>query len=64
MDKTSVSNGMVSNTAIHKQGATFVCLKTTGHEKFMVSVCLAAKADGTKLKPFVVFPSAKTKSKS
>ena len=55
---------MVSNTAIHKQGATFVCLKTTGHEKFMVSVCLAAKADGTKLKPFVVFPSAKTKSKS
>ena len=29
----------------------------------MVSVCLAAKADGTKLKPFVVFCAAKRESK-
>ena len=29
----------------------------------MVSACLAAKADGTKLKPFVVFRSAKRESK-
>ena len=27
-------------------------MKTTGHEKSWVSVCLAARADGTKLKPF------------
>ena len=64
MDETSVSNGMVSNTTIHKQGATSVCLKTTWHEKFMISVCLAAKADGPKLKTFVVFRPTKTKSKS
>ena len=57
--KTSVLNDMVSNTAIDKQGAKSVCLKTTGYEKCMVSVCLAAKADGTKLKPFVVFRATK-----
>ena len=47
---------MVSNTSIHKQGEKSVCLKTTGQEKFMVSVCLAAKADEAKLKPLVFFP--------
>ena len=30
----------------------------------MISVCLAAEADGTKLKTVVVFGAAKTKSKS
>ena len=30
----------------------------------MVSVCLATKADRTKLKPFFVFRAAKRKSKS
>ena len=59
MDKRSVWNGMVSNSTIDKQGAKSVCLKTTEHEKCMVSVCLAAKADETKLKPFVVFRAAK-----
>ena len=38
-------------------------MKTTGHEKYMVSICLAAKADGTKLKPFVVFCVTKRESK-
>ena len=55
---------MVPNTTIDKQGAKPVCLKTTGYEKFMVSVCLSAKADGTNLKPFVVFRAAKRESKS
>ena len=55
---------MVSNTTIHYQGVKFVCLKTTGHEKCMVSVCLAAKADGTKFIPFVAFRAAKIESKS
>ena len=64
MDQTSVWNDMVSNTTIDKQGAKSVCLKTNEHEKCMVSVCLAAKADGTKLKPFVVFRAANRESKS
>ena len=37
-------------------------MKTIGHEKCMVSVCLAAKADGTKLKPLAVFRGAKRES--
>ena len=56
MYQTFVWNDMVSNTTIDKQGA--------GHEKCMVSVCLAAKANGTKLKLFVVFRAAKRESKS
>ena len=64
MDETSIWNNMVSNTAIDKQGAKSVCLKATGHEKCMVSVCLAVKAGGTKLKPFAVFRAAKRESKS
>ena len=64
MDETSGWNDMVSNTAIDKQRAKSVCLKTTGHEKHMFSICLAAKADGTKLKPFVVFCAAIRESKS
>ena len=58
MNETSVWNDMVSNTTINKQVVKSVCLKTTGHKEYMVSVCLAAKADETKLKPFVVFHAA------
>ena len=64
MNETSVANAMVSNTTIHKQGAKSVYLKTTWHEKCMVSVCLDTKADGTKLEPFVVFEAAKRECKS
>ena len=64
MDQTSVWNDMVSNNTIDKQGAKSVCLKTSEHEKCMISVCLAAKADGTKLKPFVIFRAANGESKS
>ena len=39
-------------------------MKSTGHEKAHVSVCLAAKLDRTKLKPFIVFRAAKRESKS
>ena len=59
MGETSVWNDMVSNITIDKQGEKSACLKITGHEKYMVTVCLAAKADGSKLKPFVVFRAAK-----
>ena len=47
MDETSVWNDVVSNTTIDKQGVKSICLKTTGHERCLVSVCLAAKADET-----------------
>ena len=59
MDETSVWNDMAPNTTINKQGTKSVCLKTTGYEICVISVCLAALADGTKLKSFVVFRAAK-----
>ena len=34
-------------------------LKSTGNEKVKVSVCINAKADGTKVKAFIVFQDAK-----
>ena len=64
MEETSLWNDTVSKTTIHKQGAKSLCLRKTGHEKCMVSVCLAAKADGTKLKQLIVFCVAKRESKS
>ena len=59
MDETPVWCDMISETTIDKTGKKSITLKTTGHEKARVSVCLAAKADGTKLKPMVFFKGAK-----
>ena len=39
-------------------------MKSTGHEKCRVSVCLTAKANGSKLKPFIVFKNAKHEAKA
>ena len=64
MDETPVWADMVSSTTVDKTGAIDVPLKTTGHEKVRVSVCLTAKGDGTKLKPFIVFVGAKRESKN
>ena len=46
---------MPSNTTVTHAGERSVPINTTGHEKDRFTVCLAAKADGSKLKPFVVF---------
>ena len=60
LDETPVWSDMVSETTVDKTGKKTMTLKTTGHEKSRVSVCcLAAKADGTKLKPMIVFKGAK-----
>lgn len=54
---------MVSETTVDTTGKKAVTLKTTGHKKSWVSVCLAAKADSTKLKPIIVFKGANVKWK-
>ena len=55
---------MISNTIVRDKGAKSVVLKMTGHEKSKVTVTLAnvtltAKANGDKLKPYIVFPGHK-----
>ncbi|PFX31267.1 Pogo transposable element with KRAB domain [Stylophora pistillata] len=47
------------DTTVDATGKKSITLKSTGHEKAGVSVCLAAKADGRKLKPMVVLKGAK-----
>ena len=64
MDETTVWNDMVSNTTVEKTGSKEVNMKSTGHDKVRVSVCLTGKADGTRLKPFIVFKGAKRENKA
>ena len=59
MDETPVWRDMISETTADKSWKNTVTLKTTGHEKSRMPVVLAAKADGTKLKPMVVFKEDK-----
>ena len=49
---------MIGNVTIDTTGTKDVPLKSTGNEKVKVSICLTTKADGTKLKPFIVFQGA------
>jgi len=54
---------MLSNTTVDFLAHNTIAIKTTGQDKKEVSVCLTAKADGTKLKPFINFPGAKRQTK-
>ena len=63
MDETSVWADMMSGTTVDRLGSKTVSLKTTGHEKVRVSVCLSARADGSKLKPMIVFKGAVRETK-
>ena len=51
---------MVENSTGNGTGAKDMPLKSTGNEKLsLLSVCLTVKANGTKMKPFVVFQCVK-----
>ena len=63
MEQTAVWQYMLSSTTVDNMGEKSIRLKTTGHERSKVSVCLTAKADGIKLKPFIVFLGAKRETK-
>ena len=63
MDQTAVWQYMLSSTTVDNVGEKSIRLKTTGHERSKVSVCLTAKADRIKLKPFIVFLGAKRETK-
>ena len=56
--------GRMWSQTVDKTGARTVAMKSTGHEKCQVSVCLTAKADGMKLKPFIVLKNAKREAKT
>ena len=64
MDETAVWADMVTETTVDRIGQKEIALKSSGHEKVGVTVCLAAQADGKKLKPFIVFGGAKRECKN
>ena len=55
MDETPIWMDMPGNYTIEPRGTKTVSLVTTSHEKTRFTVKLAAMADGTKLKPLVLF---------
>ena len=55
MDDTAVWADLPGNSTIEVRGAHTVQIATTGHDKQRITICLAPFADGTKLKPFIVF---------
>lgn len=55
MDETPVWLDMPGETTVDFVGNKSIPLKSTGHEKMRVTVVLSAKANGTKLPPFIVF---------
>ena len=63
MDETSIWLDMLSSTMVDAKGTKTIRMKTTGHEKSKVSVCLTANADEKRLKPFIVFTGAKREVK-
>ena len=63
-DETPVWKDMVANTTVEKTGSKEVPVKSTGHDKVRVSVCLTKEANGTRLKPFIVFKGDKRESKA
>ena len=55
MAETAVWSDKVGNVTVNTIGTKYVPLKKTGNEKVKVSVCLTAKTDWIKFKPFIVF---------
>ena len=57
MDETAVWLDSPPTTTLHARGER-VSVRTTGHERACISVCLTATGDGTKQKPLIVFKGA------
>ena len=55
MDETPMQFDMPGNRTVNARGEKTVFVKTTGHEKTHFMLVLCCMADGTKLKPMVIF---------
>ena len=60
MDETPIWADMPSTTTVDQRGVHTVPIRTNGHEKTQL-LCVAVKADGTKIIPYVVIPAKKVK---
>ncbi|GFW84011.1 pogo transposable element with KRAB domain [Trichonephila clavipes] len=55
IDETPVTFDMIGNKTIDMKGTKSIHIKTTEHEKSYFTGVLSCLADGTKLKPMVIF---------
>uniref|UniRef100_A0A5S6QHM3 DDE-1 domain-containing protein n=1 Tax=Trichuris muris TaxID=70415 RepID=A0A5S6QHM3_TRIMR len=55
MDETPLTFDMLCNKTVDTKGVKSVVVRSTGHEKTRFTVVLSCLADGTKLKPMVIF---------
>jgi len=55
MDETPLNFNMLGNRTVDYKGLKTILVKSTGHEKTKFTVMLSCMADGTKLKPMVIF---------
>lgn len=55
MDQTPLNFSLEDGTTLHLQGEKTVTIRSTGGSKSRTTVSLTVAADGTKLKPFVIF---------
>ena len=58
-DELGIWIDSLPETTVETTGARDVPIRTTGHERLRVTVLLAARADGFKLKPAVLIPRKK-----
>ncbi|KFD64377.1 hypothetical protein M514_23401 [Trichuris suis] len=59
MRQTPVYFDMPTNKTVESKDARSVVLNSSGHEKTRFTVALSCLADGTKLKPMVIFKRKK-----
>jgi hypothetical protein len=55
MDETPMFFDLPGNRTVDTKGKKTIMIRTTGHERAHFTVVLACMADGTKLKPMVIF---------
>ena len=55
MDETPMQFDMPLDRTLNNKGDKTITIKMTGHEKDHFTVVLACLADGTRLKPMVIF---------
>ena len=58
-DKTSVQSNIVSDKSVDTTAKNTATIKSTGYEKYRVSLYFVPKVDGTKLPPRIISKNAK-----
>uniref|UniRef100_A0A0K0DZW9 HTH CENPB-type domain-containing protein n=1 Tax=Strongyloides stercoralis TaxID=6248 RepID=A0A0K0DZW9_STRER len=59
-DETAVYIDFSNSLTVEKRGTREIPVKSTGHDKFHITVMLTARSDGYKCRPFVLLPRVRS----